>query len=286
VRRATEALRAIECDGIIGTVSYRAVLSVIARWERQLTDALLGVLHSRRRTDGDDQAPCAPDRCSAPAHRATGNPEEKAMKWKTSEFEPAPPGLHTAVCALVCDLGTQPNPFDAEKRTRKFFIEFVLPQAGRTAAGKLFSVAQEFSFSTAKKSKLAQLIGMALPENREVDLAELLATAVDLTIVQQIGQKSGQLRAKIMGFSRAKNVDGGVGDLEREPIYFSLEPAEYDPQILAQLPEFLQKKITASPEYAALKRRQASNPPRKSGAVVPVSAVPADDFAEDEEIPL
>jgi hypothetical protein len=48
VRRACEALRAIECDSVIRPKPFRMVLSIVGRWERQLTEAppLLDVLNS------------------------------------------------------------------------------------------------------------------------------------------------------------------------------------------------------------------------------------------------
>ena len=199
-----------------------------------------------------------------------------------ANFVPPPEGNHLAVCYRVIDLGTQQIEWNgALKHQRKVMLSWELPEE-KMSDGQPFSVHQRYTLSSSDKATLRQHLeswrGRAFTEAdfgpNGFNIRKVIGVPCMLAIIHATknGRTYGNIRAIAKlpkGMSAPKPVN--------TPIYFSLDPPEYDEALFASLSDGLRVVIMRSPEYQQLRRQPTGEPPVED-------APPPRDL--DDEIPF
>jgi len=194
------------------------------------------------------------------------------------DFEPAPEGLHPAVCVAVIDLGTQEriNSFKGgitEKR-REIMIRWELDTETPMADGRPFIISRRYPFSMHEKAKLREhLEGWRGKKFVETDfgpggftLDKLLAVGCQLQVVHS--ERDGKTYANVENVVKLGRGMASPGP-SVEPFLLSLDPHEFDRDLFEGLSEYLKQLIAKSPEYQAL-----TAPKPQTVRVVPAQAQP------------
>lgn len=185
------------------------------------------------------------------------------------DFEPAPEGLHPAVCISVVDLGTQEriNTFKGgitEKR-REIMIRWELDTETPMADGRPFIISLRYPFSMHEKAKLREhLEGWRGKKFVEADfgpegftLDKLLAVGCQLQVVHS--ERDGKTYANVENVVKLGRGMASPGP-SIEPFLLSLDPHEFDRDLFDGLSEYLKTLIAKSPEYQALSSGRGSAP--------------------------
>jgi len=181
------------------------------------------------------------------------------MHWKEGgQYENPPAGSHLARCIQVIDLGTQKHSFGGEEWTsRDVRITWELPtelmegKYNPDVKGKPFAVSKTFKQSLHNASSLRGFLEswrgkkFTKEELSSYDPRKLPGIPCRITLIEN---------------GDYVNVDGiaPIGRNEKCPdqvnpsIYFSLEPDQYNPGVMASLTDKTREKIQNSPEFAAL----------------------------------
>lgn len=205
--------------------------------------------------------------------------------------EQAPEGSHPARCIAVVDLGTQTSEYNGETRSRKqLFIQWELPNESRTTgnfAGEVFRVGAFYTRSlhpqASLRADLESWRGRKFTEEelKQFDIAKLLGAPCLL----QVG-RNDKGRAKVTGvMSVPKGMS--VPELVNDTMLFSLD--EYDAKAFGELPQGIQKMITASPEYATATGKPDAKPAQRAPVQNGKQAASGDDTFtefEDDDIPF
>lgn len=197
------------------------------------------------------------------------------------DFEPAPEGLHPAVCVAVIDLGTQEriNTYKGgitEKR-REIMIRWELDTDTPMADGRPFIISRRYPFSMHEKAKLREhLEGWRGKKFVETDFGEggftlekLLAVGCQLQVVHS--EKDGKTYANVENVVKLGRGMASPGPTI-EPFLLSLDPHDFDRDLFDGLSEYLKQQIAKSPEYQALTSGRGSSP---SPAPAPAPQRPA-----------
>lgn len=167
-----------------------------------------------------------------------------------------PAGAHAARCSGLFDLGTQSGQFGAKRQLvlRFEITDETIPDGDH--AGERYQVSRFFSASIAPLSKLRPFLeswrGKAFTpeEAKAFDLQKLINAPCILTIGQDEKDRSA-----ILGISPVRKGEK-VEALVSEPLHIDLSAWTATSDIaLAQAPEFVRKRILASPEYQALQKQ-------------------------------
>ena len=174
------------------------------------------------------------------------------------QFEDPTPGTHVARCFGLIDMGTQVHSWNNEQwQSRDLRIMWELPNEQMTGIyqpekkGKPFAVSMVVKQSLHSSSKLRGFLEswrgkkFTKEELQAYDAKKLIGAPCLLTLIQ-----AGQYI----------NVDGVApcGKLAtcppavNKPIFFSLEPDEFNQDVFDSLGEKMKEKIKASPEYFKL----------------------------------
>jgi hypothetical protein len=178
------------------------------------------------------------------------------MRAKEKIFTPAPEGNHVAIIIQLIDLGTQDTGFGLKPQ---IMLRWELCDELRDD-GLPHLISRPYALSMSKNATLRGDIeawrgrDFGRGEAGDFELQELLGTAGMLNVIHRAN-----------GDSLWANV-GALAPLPKSMVapprqgklvYFSLEPGEFDEKLLDELPEWIVKKILASPEC---KRRLAGEP--------------------------
>lgn len=174
-------------------------------------------------------------------------------KKSESSFELTPAGTHTGRCYMVVDLGTQKTVWQGqEKKQHKVLLGFELPDE-KMSDGRPFAISNQYTLSLSDKARLRSMLeawrGQPFTEEEAggFDITKLLGVPCMLTVVHN---KSGdKTYANIAGIVKMPK-SMTCPDQVNKSITFSLD--EYNEQGLAELPEWIQKKIMQSDEYMAI----------------------------------
>lgn len=203
-------------------------------------------------------------------------PEEK-----NSAYEQPPIGTHVAVCYKFVDLGTHTGTYQGQptspKRQVRIFWELT---DEKMDDGRPFQISRQFSWSMNEKSKLRQTLEAwrGKPFEKKdfgangFDVKNLIGAPCLINIIHEKSKKDGSDYARIASISPlAKSMPKPA--MINPPLFFSLEPDEYDGTLIPAMPQYIRDLIINSPEYAALNNKQ-------SPAVEIVEGAP------DDEIPF
>lgn len=200
------------------------------------------------------------------------------------DFENPEPGTHSAVCYKIVDVGTQPNTYEGKTTdARKAYIFWEL--SDRMTDGRRFSVFASYTLSMGSKANLRKLInnwkginpttkifGLTDEEANEFEMQKLLGAPCIVKMVMGKNQKVYVAGGGDGAAHLEKKLQSAFPVITPEnPIdFFSLEPGEYDEQTFHALPDWLKKKVMASPEYDLLK----NGPPAPDPAALAPGEVP------------
>jgi hypothetical protein len=186
-------------------------------------------------------------------------------KWKTGgDYEPCPEGLHAAVVVGVYDIGTQSTAYGDRAQ-----VVFDFELAEEDSAGHRYFKKLLLTRSLHPKSKtrafIESILGRALTSAEaagELDDKLLLGAKCGVEIKHL--EKEGRVYANITNVARlAKGMKPPKS--KTPPRYLLLDREDFDREVLDSLPEWLQDKITSSPEYAEmLKPPPPPLPPKPS----------------------
>lgn len=179
----------------------------------------------------------------------------KLPENKSSDFQIAPAGNHTAVCFEVIDLGTQEVEWQGQKKQqRKVMIGWELPDE-RMDDDRPFIISNRYTFSVYERAKFRQHLeswrGKKFEESDfgpdGFDVKNLIGKGCLLNVIHT--ESNGKTYANISSIATMPK-SMKTPDLENEPVYFSFE--EYDENVLKSLPEWIQETISKSPEFQSV----------------------------------
>lgn len=174
-------------------------------------------------------------------------------KTSSAEFELVPEGNHVAVCVQIIDLGSHMESFDKkpEKLVRKIRIGWEIAEEVRND-GKPHIISKTYNYSGNEKSTFRKDLeswrGAKFTEEEigNFRISNLLNKGCMLNVVHK--ENNERTYSNILSIARMPK---GMQSPEShsEPVFFSLEPDEFSRDVYEALPEYLQEKITASPEW-------------------------------------
>ena len=190
-------------------------------------------------------------------------PEEGSQN--TKEFKVIPTGTHVARCISFVDIGTHEFEYQGEtKSPRKVRISFETPletEVFNAEAGEQpFMVSTELTLSFHEKANLFKLLSgwLGLTEENKKDFdpeKDLLGKECMIT-VQHETSKKGNKFAKIMSVSPLMKGTKCPEQVNESTFFFmgyNGHSSEFDDNVFAKLPNFIQEKIMESPEYECAK---------------------------------
>lgn len=169
----------------------------------------------------------------------------------SGDYKNVSTGTHPAVCSMLVDLGLQESMFNGNRKVKhKVWLQFQVP-GERTDDDKPLSVGMTITASLHKKGNLRGMLeswrGRAFTEAelQKFDVSSVLGKPCMLNVLQE--EKGGKTYANIKAImALPKGLP--VPALEGKPVLYTGQP-----DVLATLPEWLQKKIAAQvkPQSAA-----------------------------------
>jgi hypothetical protein len=206
------------------------------------------------------------------------------------KFDVCPAGTFVARCFQVIDLGTQTSTFldertNAPKKARKVRLvwEILDEQAGKREDGKPWALGKEYTASLHEKASLAKDLkawrGKAIAAGESFALAKLIGQYCQLTVDHY--EKDGSTYATVSSIAAlhaAIPKPAGVNP----GLIFDLDGLDYI-SVFAELPQWLQKKIEASDEWAGKAKAPA---PAPKAATSPATSPAADGPGFDDDVPF
>jgi len=163
-----------------------------------------------------------------------------------SKRQLAPEGTHNAVCVQVIDLGTQPSEKWGDKRKVQLAFQLVDEE---TNEGKAIVVYKRYTFSNSPKSNLMiDLKAWQGVKGGDFEMDNCLAKPCLVTI--EHSETEGGTYDNITNISGVPK--GTKVKKHTEPLKSLYLDDEFDKDVFESMPDFLQAKIVATPEYAAL----------------------------------
>ena len=113
------------------------------------------------------------------------------------DFEPAPPGLHSAVCVDVVDLGVLPGPYGAKSK-----LKIVWQLKMRNKKGERFQVRATYTQSLYDGANLRRDLttwrgrDFTPEELKEFDVENLLGVNCQLSVAHGLSKSTGRTYAK------------------------------------------------------------------------------------------
>lgn len=177
----------------------------------------------------------------------------------SSQSNPAPAGTHLARCYSVLDVGTHTSKGQFAKTQRRIVLQFELPNElhrfKEDEPEKPFSITREFAQSTHEKAGLRIFlegwVGRKFTDEelKRFDVSKFLGRAAMLNVIHDSsGERTYANIASISPLPKGMACPAAIN----EPVELSLEQEDFDPKAFAKVQEWLQKRITESPEYKAL----------------------------------
>lgn len=200
------------------------------------------------------------------------------------DFTPVPEGTFPATCYRFVDLGTQAGEYmGAPKIARKVMLSWeITDPETRMDDGKPFTISSRFTWSMHEKSTLRKTLENWRGKKFEdadfgeggFDVRKLLGAGCFLSVIHTT--KGDKVYSNISGV--VKLPKGLMAVTPENPlVYFSLDPEEFDRDVLNSFSENLQNIIKASPEYQAIGRPNSAHdyvPPQFESASVGMDDVP------------
>ena len=197
-----------------------------------------------------------------------------------SEFEPAPEGVHNAVCVSIVDLGTQKErAYQSTEIVEKRLVEIRWELDETRDDGKPFMIMKRYKQSLHEKSALRAHLeawqGKPFSDEQldNFDLNRLLGRGCQI----QIGRTEGG-NAKIMSVMALSK---GAKAPKPSIVPFLLDLDAFDKEAFDALSDRMKETIAKSPEYQALQAKKTANG-AKPAAKPAVAAKPAKPSAQVE----
>lgn len=167
--------------------------------------------------------------------------------WETSgqTFDPAPVGVHNAICVGVIDLGTQTSTYNNEENTRRQnLVTWELPEELRED-GKPHTISKFYTASIGEKANLYKDLTswFGKPPVAPFDPGSLLGKGCQLIITEK---NDKHVVSTVAGMKKGEK----VGKPVNTPVWFTLD--EFDEDIFDGLSNGIKKMIMRSPEYAKI----------------------------------
>lgn len=172
------------------------------------------------------------------------------------KFELVPAGNHVARCYSMIEIGTEEQEFQGKKKSLyKVRVTWELPNERKVfdpAKGEQpFSISKDYTLSMFDQANLRQDLeswrGKAFTEEeaKGFDITKLIGVPCLLNIVHVLSQKGSEY-SKIAGVTPL--IKGMNCPPQINPSFvFAFD--EWDDQKFAGLPEFIRKRIEATPEF-------------------------------------
>ena len=168
------------------------------------------------------------------------------IKESEGHFEPAPPGLHQAVCVDVVDLGIVPGKYGPKAKLR-----LIWQLKTRNKKGERFQVRATYTQSLGESSNLRKDLeswrgrSFTQEELENFDVEKLLGINCQLSLKQEKSKSTGRLYAKVTAV--LEPLKGAAHELtaekyEREPWAGESKVYEADPE-----PEFTDETSDSVP---------------------------------------
>lgn len=167
--------------------------------------------------------------------------------WESSgqAFEPAPVGVHDAICVSIIDLGTQTSTYNNEENTRRQnLITWELPEELRED-GKPFTISKFYTASIGEKANLYKDLTSWLgkPPTAPFDPESILGKGCQLIVTEK---NDKHVVSTVAGLKKNAKLPTPVNPL----VHFTLD--EFDEDVFDGLSNGIKKIIMRSPEYAAI----------------------------------
>lgn len=177
----------------------------------------------------------------------------------TSGFEPVEAGNHAAVCVAMIDLGTQDDSYEGKsKLTRKVMLTFEFPDLLETFDAERGpeprKLSKTFSWKFTEKSNLRKALtawfGKFTDEDvKTFDETKVLGKAALINVTHEPKKDGSGNRAVITGIGPLPK--SMAVPVPQSPLICYFIP-KHDEEIFNTQPEWVQKVIALSPEYAAV----------------------------------
>lgn len=165
---------------------------------------------------------------------------------------PVPPGTYMARCCAVIDLGTQTSTFSGETKSRRT-IRIAWELAGPKAAdGKPMMIGRMYGLSLHEKASLRKDLqawrGRPFTEDelKGFEMKNVLGKACMVTVVHE---KKGNDTHDNVAAVTAMPAGMAAPDLQSPAVFFYIDA--WDATVYSNLPDWMKKKISVSPEGAA-----------------------------------
>ena len=179
-------------------------------------------------------------------------------------YEPVPSGLYPARCYSMIEIGTVTSQWEGEtKSAKKVRLTFELPtetKVFREENGEQpYSISREFTLSMHEKAGLRKFLegwrGKAFTEEeaKRFDITVLIGKEAMINVVHTV--KDGKTYANI---STASPMMKGMSCPPQVNPTTVLSFDNFDFDVYNTLPEFLQNKIAATPEYGVIQAKLAA----------------------------
>lgn len=194
------------------------------------------------------------------------------MKWKDSggtDFEQPPIGTHVARCIKLIDIGTQQGEYQGKATYRRqVIIGWELPNELMSEgehAGKPFTVSKFYTASLGEKANLrADLKNWRGRDFTDEELAGFEAKNILGKPCMLSVTLNDKGKARVTGVM-ALPKGTPVPDQFNESLFFSLEHADFKPEVFEALSEGYKKMIRVSPEYMELTKPEHQKQSKKGG---------------------
>lgn len=194
------------------------------------------------------------------------------MKWKDSggtDFEQPPIGTHVARCIKLIDIGTQQGEYQGKATYRRqVIIGWELPNELMSEgehAGKPFTVSKFYTASLGEKANLrADLKNWRGRDFTDEELAGFEAKNILGKPCMLSVTLNDKGKARVTGVM-ALPKGTPVPDQFNESLFFSLEHADFKPEVFDALSEGYKKMIRVSPEYMELTKPEHQKQSKKGG---------------------
>lgn len=181
-------------------------------------------------------------------------------------YELPPEATHQAICVEIVDYGTQPQSYMGETKPPAHEVRFGWRLIGEQQAdGRPFHIGKDYLYSMGKKSNFRKMMEAWIPKSvmdaaggaENFDIKSLLNKGCLLTITHAVSAAGNDYAkiASISSFAKGMAKAAPVDDT----LYFSLQADEFKEDDFDRVPQWMQDKIKASPEWAALHAPKRQN---------------------------
>ena len=193
----------------------------------------------------------------------------------SSNYKQMEPGVYPAICQMMVQIGTVPNPFhrpddsESKEMRHEVFLRWEFPTEthvfSESRGPEPYTIGRTFTLSMHEKAGLRKLLeswrGKAFndEEAKRFDISKLLGKPCQINVVSR--EKNGKTYSEIGSISPLMK-----GSKAPDPInpQIMLSFEDWDEGIYQSLPDWLKKRIAESEEYKAMHGEVIAPPPPAS----------------------